>query len=188
MNTRNHEITRILEDWNRGNKAALDRLMPLVTAELRRLASRLLADEKPGHTLQPTALVNELYLRMLGRRRVTWQKRAHFFGFAASTMRRILVDHARSKLTAKRGGQVTRIPMEDAVGAEGSREVDLIELDDALNRLSDLDPQLSRIVELRTFAGLKQQEIAEVLDVSVTTVWRNWTTAKAWLFRELKGR
>lgn len=187
MSKKNHEITWILEGWNQGNKEALDKLMPLVADQLRRMAAQLFADEKPGHTLQPTALVNELYLRLLGRRRVSWQERAHFFAFAASTMRRILVDHARSKQAVKRGGQAQRIPLEDYQGAE-SPDVDLIDLEEALSRLSSINPQLGRIVELRAFAGLKQREIAEVLQVDPTTVWRNWITAKAWLFRELRGR
>ena len=184
-----NEITELLGQWNEGNKDALDRLMPLVTVELRRMAGRFFSDEKAGHTLQPTALVSELYLRLLGRHSVAWETRAHFFCFAAETMRRILVDHARGKGTAKRGGEAKRVELDEGFHSEDSGAesllVDIIDLDAALHRLAEIDTRLARVIELRAFAGLPQEEIARLLGVSLTTVWRDWTTARAWLFREL---
>ena len=184
-----HEITELLGQWNAGNKEVLDRLMPLVTVELQRMAGRFFSDEKAGHTLQPTALVSELYLRLLGRRSVTWETRAHFFGFAAETMRRILVDHARGKGASKRGGEVHWVGLDEGShlkAAEGEDLlVDILDLDAALHRLAEVDARLAKVIELRAFAGLQQEEIAHLLSVSLTTVWRDWTTARAWLFREL---
>jgi RNA polymerase sigma factor (TIGR02999 family) len=179
------DVTDLLREWNQGNKQVLDRLMPLVMSELRRLARRHLARERAGHTLQPTALVNELYVKLIDRKRVSWEDRAHFFAFAARTMRRILVDHARSQHAAKRGSGVTAISLDEAIDVPGRRDVDLIALDDALTALARLDPRQSRLVELRFFGGLSTTEAAEVLGVGVATVGRDWASAKAWLFREL---
>ncbi|HEX9733532.1 MAG TPA: sigma-70 family RNA polymerase sigma factor [Thermoanaerobaculia bacterium] len=180
-----HDVTGLLRDWNRGNKEALDRLMPLVISELRRLARRHLEGERGSHTLQPTALVNELYLKLIDRKEASWQDRAHFFGFASRTMRRILVDHARSQRAAKRGGGASAFSLDDTLGVSGRRDVDLIALDDALSALARLDPRQSRLVELRFFGGLSTTEAADVLGVGVATVGRDWASAKAWLFREL---
>jgi RNA polymerase sigma factor (TIGR02999 family) len=186
MTATDHEITELLHDWGDGDREALERLMPLVFDELRRIANGYFIREGRGHTLQPTALVNEVYLRLLGRRTVQWQNRAHFFGFAAELMRRILVDHARSHQTAKRGQGAAKISLEEGLAAPKEKEVDLVVLDDALKALAEVDPRQSRIVELRFFAGLTNDEIAEVLDVSPTTVKREWRTAKLWLLREIK--
>lgn len=182
---RREEITDLLLEWSAGEAGALDRLMPVVNAELRRLARRYLARESPGHTLQPTALVNELYIRLVDRRRVQWQNRAHFFGFAAQTMRRILVDHARAQRAAKRGSGIPTVTLDEAVALPSGPDVDLIALDDALNALARMDQRQSRIVELRFFAGLTLQETAEVLDIGEATVSRDWASARAWLYREL---
>lgn len=179
-------ITELLLDWSRGDRRALDELMPLVATELRRLAGYFLVRESPGHTLQPTALVNELYLRLVDGDRVRWQDRAHFFSVAATTMRRILVDHARAQKAQKRGYGVTKVPLNEALDSSSSRDVDLIALDDALLSLAKMDRRQSRIVELRTFAGLSLVETAEVLQVSVATVSRDWASAKAWLYGELR--
>ena len=180
------DVTQLLLEWNDGHKQALDQLMPIVTEELRKLARSYLQDERDSHTLQPTALVNELYLRLVDRRRVTWQSRSHFFGFAATTMRRILVDHARAHRTAKRGGGVKTVTLDEALGLPDQPEIDLVALDDALHDLAKLDPRQSRLVELRFFAGLNIEEAAEVLGIGHATVSRDWTTAKAWLRRELR--
>lgn len=182
------EITGLLISWGNGDQEALDRLMPLVTTELRRLARRYLERESAGHTLQPTALVNELYLRLVDRRRVSWQNRAHFFGFAAQTMRRILVDHVRSQRAQKRGAGARKVALDEAVSFTPEPDVDLIALDEALITLAAMDPRQSRIIELRFFAGLTLEETAEVLDISEATVSRDWASAKAWLYRELKSR
>ena len=180
-----HDVTQLLLDWNDGNKAVLDRLMPLVTDELRRLARHYLNQEKPGHTLQPTALVNEVYLRLIDRQRVDWQNRAHFFGFAATTMRRILVDHARAQRSAKRGSGVRAISLSQVKGVALPQEVDILARDEALQRLTKLDPRQARLVELRFFAGLTLAETSEVMEVSEATVSRDWVSAKAYLHREL---
>ncbi len=181
------DVTQLLLQWSQGDKDALDELMPLVTRELRQLASSYLHKERPGHTLQPTALVNEVYLRLVDRRRVSWQGRAQFFAFAASTMRRILVDHARAKLTAKRGSGLETITLDEAMGLTTEAEVDVIALDDALVGLAKLDARQSRLVELRFFAGLTVEETASVLGVGTATVVRDWSTAKAWLYAQLTG-
>lgn len=180
-----HDVTNLLHEWNRGNKQVLDQLMPLVVSELRSLARYHLENERQSHTLQPTALVNELYLRLIDRHRATWKDRAHFFAFAARTMRRILVDHARSQRALKRGGGARTITLDDALGVPEQREVDLVALDDALDALAQLDERQGRLVELRFFGGLSTHEAAEVLGVGVATVGRDWASAKAWLFREL---
>jgi len=178
-------ITRLLEAWSAGDPRALDQLMPLLTVELRRLARSLFARQAPGHTLQPTALVNELYLRLVGRRHCQWPNRSHFFAFAAATMRNLLVDHARSRDAAKRGSGVRPLPLDELRDGKEDKTVDLIALDEALRGLARLDPRQSRIVELRAFAGLSLVETAELLAVSEATVSRDWAMAKAWLYRRL---
>lgn len=179
-------VTQLLEELNGGDKAALDRLMPLVYDELHRLASRYLRKERPGHTLQATALVNEAYMRIVDQKNVSWQNRAHFFGIAAQLMRRILVDHARSRLYAKRGGGAFRLTLDEALALPDQRDLDLVALDDALKALADLDPRQSRIVELRYFGGLTVEETAEVLGISPATVKRDWVWARTWLYKEIK--
>jgi RNA polymerase sigma factor (TIGR02999 family) len=180
-----HEVTRLLEDWSRGNREALDALLPLVHAELHSIARRYLERERPGHTLQPTALVNELYLRLVGERAMTWQNRAHFVAVAAQLMRFILVDHCRRKRYSKRGGRISHVVFDDNLVAAPVRSDELIALDEALTRLAALDHRKSRIAELRFFGGLSVEETAEALSVSVATVMRDWRLVKAWLHREL---
>jgi RNA polymerase sigma factor (TIGR02999 family) len=177
------EITNLLARWSDGDRAALDKLFPLVFGELRRLAHRYMRREKPGHTLQTTALVNEAYLRLVDQRNVRWQNRAHFFAIASQMMRRILVDHARSRKYDKRGGGALKIPLEEAavIGMERARE--LIALDDALMALEKIDPRRSRVVEMRFFGGLDNEEIAEVLKIHPNTVTRDWNLARAWLHK-----
>lgn len=180
-----NDVTRLLVDWSNGDKAALEQLTPLVYSELRRLAGRYLRRERPDHTLQSTALVHEAYMRLVDQRSVRWQNRAHFFGVAAQLIRRILVDHARSRMAAKRGAAVCKLSLDEAIETPGPRDLDLAALDDALTTLATIDPQQSRVVELRFFTGLSIEETAEVLHISPATVKRDWTTAKAWLFREI---
>lgn len=182
------EITEILQDWSDGKSEALDELLPLVYRELHLQAERYLRRERPDHTLQTTALINEAYLKLVDQRNVKWQNRAHFFAIAAQAMRRILVDHARTKQREKRGGDAEKISLEDAADlASGeSVSVDLIALDAALKKLAKMDEQKARIVELRYFSGLSVRETAEVMQVSTDTVERHWTMAKAWLLRELE--
>ena len=179
------DVTRLLIDWRRGDKEALDRLMPVVYGELHRLAEIYLHRERPGHTLQPTALVNEAYLRLIDQRQVEWQSRAHFFGIAAQMMRRILVDQARAHRADKRGGGLYRVTLDSSFDVEERRGLDLLALDEALEALAKLDPRQSRIVELRFFVGLTLEETAEVIGVSPITVRRDWNLAKAWLYREI---
>ena len=180
------DVTQLLLDWNAGDAAALDALMPRVVDELRRVARRFLSGESMGHTLQPTALVNEVYLRLIDRQRVSWQDRAHFFSFAARTMRRILVDHARAKGAAKRGGGEAMVTLIETPSTDGERDpVDVIALDAALERLAALDEKQARVVELRYFAGLTVNETAEVSGIPRATVTRYWALAKAFLYREL---
>lgn len=174
----------LLDQWKQGNRDALDQLVPLVYDELRDLADSFLRRERHSHTLQPTALANEAFLRLLGQH-ATWQSRAHLFGIAAELMRRILVDHARRKRAAKRGGPAGLLQLDDQIDFGSSRSVDLIALDDALQTLERLDPQQSRIIELRFFTGLSLEETAEALGLSVSTVKREWRSARAWLSREL---
>jgi len=182
-----HEVTQLLRDWGAGNNTALARLMPLVYRELRRLARQYLNRERDGHTLQTTDLVHEAYLRMVDQRRVQWQNRTHFFGVAAQLMRRILVDHARSHKRAKRGGGVPLISLDQAAMVSHQAPVDVIALDEALTRLSEIDERKARIVELRFFGGLEVAETARFLKISVPTVMREWKMAKAWLHRELSN-
>jgi RNA polymerase sigma-70 factor (ECF subfamily) len=184
------DITRLLQKWQDGNRDALDELVPLVFGELHLLASRYLARERRGHTLQPTALVNEAYLKLSGQREVDWQNRAHFFGIAAQVMRRILVDHARRARRDKRGGDTPRLVLADAASVAGEAVIDPIDavaLDRALSRLERVDAQQARIVELRFFGGMTIEETAEVMRLSSGTVKRDWSVARAWLYRELTG-
>ena len=178
------EVTRLLQAWGGGDKAALDGLIPHVHEELRRLARSHMRRERPGHTLQTTALINEAYLRLVGQE-VPWQSRAHFFGIASRLMRQILVDHARAQNYQKRGGGLQQVSLAAAAGAVGGRAAELIALDDALNSLAALDEQQARVVELRFFGGLTIEETAEVLGVSHATVERDWRAARAWLRREM---
>ena len=182
-------VTQLLLDWNRGNPAALDRLLPIIQTELHDIARGHLRHERADHSLEPSALVNELYLRFVDQDRVNWRDRAHFFGVSAQIMRRILVDHARRKQSAKRGGELTRITLSEALGGTEDDKVDLVFLDDVLTRLGEIFPQQSRVVELRFFAGLTVEETAEALGISTATVSREWTMAKAWLRRAMtQGR
>jgi RNA polymerase sigma factor (TIGR02999 family) len=182
-----HEVTQLLQAWSDGNAEALDQLVPLVHGELHRLARHYMNGERPGHSLQITELVNEAYLRLVDWKNVRWQNRAHFFGVAAQMMRRILVDFARSRHYAKRGGETRRVSLSEAAGISEERGEDFIALDDALKSLAALDARKGRIVELRFFGGLSVEETAEVLKVSPRTVMRDWSLAQAWLHRELRG-
>ena len=183
-----NDVTLLLRAWGDGSKEALDRLAPVVHRELHRIAGRLMAAQRPNHTLQATALVNEAYLRLVDAQQTNWKDRAHFFALCARAMRQILVDHARSRGSAKRGGGQVAIELEEGLAAGSSPEANLLELDDALNRLAELDPRKSQVIELRFFGGLSVEETAEVLKVSPLTVARDWTLAKAWLHRELTGK
>ena len=190
MNKREQEaagITELLREWSEGGKPeVLDKLLPLVYTELHRQAARYLRRERPGHTLQTSALVNEAYLKLIDRRDVNWQSRTHFFAVAAQAMRRILVDHAKAKHRLKRGGDNVRISLEAAtLVAPDEKGVDLIALDEALGRLARRDSQQARVVELKFFSGLSLEETAEALRVSRATVARDWEAARAWLHREL---
>ncbi len=185
MTAKPDQITAMLLAWNRGDEQARDQLMPVIYDELRRMARGHLRRERPGHTLQPTALVNEAYLRLVDQSQVNWQNRAHFFGAAARLMRQILVNHAEARQAAKRGGEAERVSLADAELPAAEQEDDLIALDQALRRLEQLDPRQTRIVEMRYFSGLSIEEIAEALGVSPATVKREWSAARAWLRREL---
>lgn len=180
-----HEVTSLLRAWSDGNKEALDRLTPLVYRELHLIAEHLMAQERPGHTLQTTALVNEAYLRLVDIRQINWQDRAHFLAICARAMRRILVDYARSRGSAKRGAGQISLEIEEGLVAEMSPDANFLEVDDALNRLAAIDPRKSQVVELRFFGGLSVEETAEALKISPETVMRDWKLAKAWLYREL---
>lgn len=180
-------ITELLARYGRGDKESLDELMPIVYDELRRQAARFLRREQAGHTLQTTALIHEAYVRLVDQRNVQWQNRAHFFGIAAQMMRRILVDHARSKKRVKRGGSEIRVSLNDATVPAKGADLDVVALDEALERLAQIDEQQSRVVELRFFSGLSVEETAEVMQISKSTVKRDWSMAKAWLHRELSG-
>jgi len=180
-----NEVTQLLLAWSDGDKAALEELTPLVYAELRRLAERHMRRERAGHPLQTTALVNEAYVRLIDLRQVRWQNRAHFFGVAAQLMRHILVDFARARLRAERGGYKQQVPLEEAAVVSKGRCADFIALDDALKSLAEIDPRKSRMVELRFFGGLTVEETAEALNVSPRTVMYEWSLARDWLYREL---
>jgi RNA polymerase sigma factor (TIGR02999 family) len=181
-------VTELLVGWSNGDKEALDRILPIVYDELRKQAARYLRRERVGHTLQTTALIHEAYIRLVDQKNVRWQNRAHFFGISAQLMRRILVDHARSKRRAKRGGSDIRVSLDDAHLITKETELDIIAVDEALERLAKIDEQQSKIVELRFFSGLTVEETAEVLNISPATVKRDWSMAKAWLHREISRK
>jgi len=180
-------ITQRLVDWSNGDQAALDEVLPLVYDELRRLADSYLRRERPDHTLQPTALVHEAYLRLIGQKNLSWQNRAHFFGIAARVMRQILVNHALNRNADKRGGHLHKVSLDEAVNFFAERDVNLMALNRALDELEALDPRQSQIVELRFFGGLSIEEAAEVLGISPATVKRDWSIAKLWLHRAIEG-
>jgi RNA polymerase sigma factor (TIGR02999 family) len=181
-------VSELLVKWQDGDKSALHSLLPLVYGELRRLARHYLKSERPDHTLQSTALVHEAYLRLVGQAALRVDSRAHFFGIAAGLMREILVDHARTRGAAKRGGNNLTLTLDEAVAMPKKQELDLIAVNDALNSLAALDPRQSRIVELRFFGGLSIEETAEVLEISRATVTREWATARLWLHREMNRK
>jgi RNA polymerase sigma factor (TIGR02999 family) len=180
------EITTLLLDWRQGNAAASDELLAVVYQELRRLAAHYLRQERPDHTLQATALVHELYLRLLGAEPINWQNRAHFFAVAAQQMRRILIDHARALQADKRGGQRVKLTLGAVKGWVGTQEEDLLAVNEALEQLSRLDPRAAQVVELRFFGGLQEKEAAEVLGISVATLKRDWEFARTWLLSRLQ--
>ena len=182
------EVTQLLKDWNNGDRAALDKLISIIYKELRRLAAARLKSERPGHSLQATALVHEAFLRLTEWNNIRWQNRAHFLSVASQLMRNILVDHARKHGASKRGGDAYKLAFDEVDNLADTRELDLVALDDALMSLANVDPQQSRIVEMRYFGGLTFEEIAEVLGVSPATVSREWTLAKVWLLRELSKK
>lgn len=183
-----NEVTQLLINWSRGDKTALDELIPLVEAELRRLARHYMARESPDHTLQTSALINEAYIKLIEQQDVPWQNRAHFFAVAAKVMRHILVDHARKHRYAKRGGGARKIPFEDVVARIDQKANELVALDDTLQRLAAMDPRKSQIIELRFFGGLSIEETAAVMKISSPTVQREWRSARAWLRRELSNK
>ena len=180
-------VTGLLKQWQSGDREAVDRLLPLVYRELRGIAASHLNRERPGHTLQATAVVNEAYLRMMGAQNLDWESRAQFFGFAARLIRNILVDHARARGRAKRGSGQVLISLEDVMAAPGQRGYELVELDNALKKLAERDERQSRMIELRFFSGLSIEETALVMNLSISTVKADWRMARAWLFRELGG-
>lgn len=182
----NQEITRMLREWSSGDSEAINRLIPLVYDELHRQAARYLRRENKGHTLQTTALIHEAYLKLVDQRDVEWQNRAHFFAIAAQAMRRILVDHARTKQREKRGGKDEKLPLEAAMTlAVDEQSVDLIQLDEALTKLAGIDERQARVVELKFFSGLSLEQTAEALNISRATAAREWNVARAWLYREM---
>ena len=178
-------VTQLLEDLSAGKEHALDDLLPVVHSELRRQAARYLRRERHNHTLQPTALVNEAFIRLVDQRNVRWQNRAHFFGIAAQAMRRILIDHARTQQRIKRGGIQQNVTLDEGMLAAAARSIDVLALDQALTRLAAIDARQARVVELRFFAGLSVEETATVMDISAATVKREWSMAKAWLYTQL---
>lgn len=181
------EITGLLIDWNSGDKSAIDRLMPLVEGELRRIAAQFMRRENKNHTLQTTALVNEAYLKLIDQKTASWQNRAHFFALAAQLMRRVLIDHAKKQHRAKRGGDVMHVDVAEAAIIAPVVSEEIIALDEALDRLAEFDELKSRIIEMRHFGGLTVDEVAEVLQIAPVTVMRHWSLAKSWLRRELRG-
>ena len=187
MSEQRNDLTQLLLDWRQGDAAAFESLMPLVVNELRRIAGGFFAGERPNHTLQPTALVNEVFLRLLDVEKVEWQSRAHFLGIAARLMRCVLVDHARNRLAVKRGGRAARASLDLDFILPRGRDRELVALDDALEDMAKINPEGSAIVEMRFFAGLTRDEIAEAMGVSPTTVKRRWLAAKCWLYRQLHG-
>ena len=180
------QVAELLRAWSAGDTSALERLTPIVYDELHRLARRYMKGERPGHSLQTTALVNEAYLRLVDYTRMQWQDRAHFFAVSAQVMRRILIEHAR-RHNQKRGGGVAHVSLEEAASVGSNRAGDLVALDDAMNTLAQLDPRKAQVVDMRFFGGLSVDETADVLKVSPATVMRDWISAKAWLYRELAG-
>ena len=180
-----HDLTSLLLDWSRGNPDALNQLAPLIYEELHRMASRQLRRERNEHTLQSTALVHEVYLKLIDQDRVQWQDRNHFFAVASQMIRHILVDHARARFAAKRGSGQVQLEFDESIALPGKSDKDLLALDDAMQALAQLDQRQSRIVELRFFGGLSIEESAEVLNVSPATVKRDWNVARAWLYRQL---
>jgi len=182
-----NEVTQLLIDWSGGNQAALNKLLPLVESELHRLAHHYMKRERAGHTLQTTGLVNEAYLRLVGQKNISWQNRAHFFGIAARLMRQILVDYARRRQFAKRGGNALQVSFDQAAIVADETSVEMIALEDALNALAGFAPEQCRIVELRFFGGLTIEETAEVMKLSVDKVKRDWSMAKTWLYHEMKA-
>ena len=182
----NHDVTNLLVEWSRGDKAAFDRLLPLVYGQLRSIAARHFRRERPGHALQPTALVHEAYLKLIDQRRADWKNRAQFFGVAAQVMRRILIDHARAQRTAKRAAGET-VSLDTAKEIARAPIPDVLALDAALARLAALDPRQAQLVELRCFGGLTIEEVAHVIGISETTVKQEWRLAKAWLYHQLRG-
>lgn len=178
-----HEITQLLADWGRGDRAALEKLFPIVHTELRRIARRQMSQERPGHTLQATALVNEAYLKLAGQQEFEWHNRSHFFAVCAQVMRHILIDHARAHARDKRGGGAVQVSLNEVAVTAEEQPDHLIALDNALRFLERVDPQKGRIVEMRYFAGMSIEETAEVLDISPRTVRREWQRSKAWLYR-----
>ncbi len=182
-----HDVTALLHRWAQGQMGARDALVPLVYQELKRRAAAYLRRERIGHTLQPTALVNEVYLKLVDQRRASWANRAHFFAVASQLMRRILVDHARAGKMAKRSGRWARVTLDDAVAGLAPRDVDLLDLDRALERLAEFDPRKCQVAELKFFGGLTIDETAEALGIAAATVERDWQAARAWLFVDMKG-
>ena len=183
-----HQVTQLLIAWENGDKTALDELLPLVYEELHRLARRYMRHERSGNTLQTSALVNEAYVRLVDQKHVHWANRAHFFAISAQIMRRILIVHARRHAYAKRGGGAEKISLDETAIVAKERAPDLLVLDEALNRLAEIDPRRGQVVELRYFGGLNNEEIAGVLKISENTVTRDWNMARAWLYQELSGR
>jgi len=181
-----HDITRLLLAWGAGDQAALDELMPIVYAELRKLARGYMRNQRADHTLQTTALVNEAYLRLIDSSRVNWQNRTHFFAISAALMRRVLVDFARARGSLKRGGEVQKVELDEALVVAQDQKTDLVALDDALKILAEMNPRQSQVVELRYFGGLSEEEIAAHLQISVRTVRRDWSVARAWLYRRMR--
>ncbi len=180
-----HNITQLLAEWRDGNQSALDELYPLVYDELHRLARRYMSRERKGHTLQTTALINEAYVRLVDQKNVHWANRSHFFAISAQIMRRILIDHARRHLYAKRGGGAQQVSLEEVAAITPNVSRELVRLDEALKSLAEMDPRRSQVVELRYFGGLNNEEIAGVLNISANTVTRDWNMARAWLYQQL---
>jgi RNA polymerase sigma factor (TIGR02999 family) len=182
------EVSQLLQGWRAGDRQALDALLPLVYKELRRVAHFQLRNERPNHSLQSAGLVNEAYLRLVGMSSPQWESRTHFFAVAAQLMRQILVDYARRHGAAKRGANMPKVTLEDAMVASRRKDMDVIALDDALTDLGKIDPRQSRVVELRYFAGLSLEEISQVMEIAPATVQRDWTAARAWLHREMRRK
>ncbi|HMO79655.1 MAG TPA: sigma-70 family RNA polymerase sigma factor [Pyrinomonadaceae bacterium] len=188
MSDERKDITELLLDWRKGDSLALEQLIPLVHGELRRMARNYMRRQSPGHTLQTTALLNEAFLRLVDSNRVNWQDRNHFYAVSAQLMRRVLVDSARRRNSLKRGGDQVMVTLDDHADVAVERQDDLLALDEAMNRLAELNRRQSQIVEMRYFGGLNEEEIAEILGVSSRTVRRDWNLARAWLFRELRSK